>query len=355
MRSHPSLAPKAAVDGRIGTVTDSTDPLLAWLCSLLSDGAARRNATLCGQLGINANELRAALDELKTSGIEVIEPSDDEVRLARPFIPLDEAAVQAFLVPLQLKAHVKVRWSVDSTNTSLLNDARTNRLARNALTLLATEFQRRGRGRQGQRWHGAPGLSLCVSYGYCLPRGLGELSGLSLMCGIAVCDVLGRYGIETSLKWPNDLLIAGKKLGGILVEVHPSGERQTFAIIGIGMNIGRDAARDAFLGERGEALASTDLESAGAKQPIDRNQLVAELADALMQRLARFATSGFAPFQAQWNGLDAYRDRAVSIVDQGRSAAPAIARGVDALGRLCLDTDEGPRQLVAGDFSLRPV
>jgi BirA family biotin operon repressor/biotin-[acetyl-CoA-carboxylase] ligase len=173
------------------------------------------------------------------------------------------------------------------------------------------------------------------------------------MCGLAVCEVLARHGIGAGLKWPNDLLVDGRKLGGILVEVHPKRDDETIVVIGIGINVRRDGARDAFLGERADALAATDLKSAGAREPLDRNELVAELADALVGRLARFATHGFAPFQEEWNALDAYRDRVVALASHGDASAHGVARGVDAQGRLCLDTDAGPRRVVAGEFSLR--
>ncbi len=329
------------------------DNLLAALGSRLSDGRARTIDALAKQLGIAAAQISELLAELAGHGLELKHDEPGAVRLAERFLPLDAVLLKEHLARLRVDALAGVRWSIDSTNTALLRQARAAQLPEDRLTVLAAEFQSRGRGRQGNSWHGAPGVSLCVSLAQCLPRSVSDLSGLSLVCGVAVCVVLQRLGLAPALKWPNDLLVGGQKLGGILVEVHPVSELSSFAVIGIGVNVRPDAMRDALVRERVGALATTDLESAGARVPIDRNELIAEIADALAERLGRFARHGFAPFRDDWNQLDAYRDCEVTLLDRDDVGERGRARGVDDQGRLRLETADGARSIVAGDLSLR--
>ncbi|MGI9025796.1 MAG: biotin--[acetyl-CoA-carboxylase] ligase, partial [Burkholderiaceae bacterium] len=101
-----------------------------------------------------------------------------------------------------------------STNSDLLDEARSGRtFSRPAV--LAAEIQTEGRGRLGRRWQSALGASLTASYALRVARRLAELEGITLVCGLAVRDALARHGLRVDLKWPNDVLVDGRKLAGI--------------------------------------------------------------------------------------------------------------------------------------------
>src|SRR5882672_5073771 len=118
-----------------------------------------------------------------------------------------------------------------STNSVLLAE---KGLARPVL-LLADE-QTAGRGRRGRRWHSAPGAGLTFSLAVALRRPLRELAALPLVAGVAVARALHSLGVaRAALKWPNDLVVDGAKLGGILVETRMQGGA-SLAVIGIGIN-----------------------------------------------------------------------------------------------------------------------
>src|SRR5690606_17014668 len=131
---------------------------------------------------------------------------------------------------------VRVVTRCSSTNDILLREAPAHPV------LLAAEEQSAGRGRRGRRWHSAPGAGLTFSLGRQMRRPARELAALSLVPGVAVTRALRASGVASAaLKWPNDLVVHGAKLGGILVETR-SGASSAYAVIGVGINCRRDAA-----------------------------------------------------------------------------------------------------------------
>lgn len=211
--------------------------------------------------------------------------------------------------------------------------------------LLAAERQTDGRGRAGRRWVDAEGDSLSFSLAWHFGGDTGQLSGLSLVVGVLVAETLRARGWEAGLKWPNDILLDGRKLGGVLIETVSARPRAgTWAIIGIGINVHPHAERD--------AAAGTDTASL-ADSGVDRNDLLAALADALADGLPMFDLRGFTPFVPRWQALHAYAGEAVDLVDRGRLMQQGIARGIDDMGCLLLDTRVGRVAVVAGDVSLR--
>src|SRR5687768_14521915 len=119
----------------------------------------------------------------------------------------------------------------------------TNDLALKAQSpvLVAAEEQTAGRGRRGRRWHSAPGAGVTFSLGRRIRRPVRELAALSLVAGVAAVRALRAMGVDNAcLKWPNDLVVDGAKLGGILVET-----RTGIAVIGIGINCRRNRVLEA--------------------------------------------------------------------------------------------------------------
>src|SRR3990167_256707 len=108
---------------------------------------------------------------------------------------------------------VRVVERCNSTNTMLLEEKGSG------CVLLVAEEQTAGRGRRGRRWHSTPGAGLTFSLALRVKRPARELAGLSLAAGVALCKALRALGVaRAALKWPNDLVVDGAKLGGLLVE-----------------------------------------------------------------------------------------------------------------------------------------
>jgi BirA family biotin operon repressor/biotin-[acetyl-CoA-carboxylase] ligase len=233
---------------------------------------------------------------------------------------------------------IEVVKETASTNADLLARAGSLR----APLLLIAESQTAGRGRAGRAWQAARGSSLTFSLAWKFARPLHELTALPLAVGVAVCDALQDCGIKTALKWPNDILSAGAKLGGVLVETVRQGS-YTLAVIGVGINLSLD-----------ENLAGRiGFPAASLEGKVDGNLAMARLADALCDALPVFEAGGFPAFTERWNRLDAYAGKPVRIVDGGTVRHEGIAAGVDDVGRLKLNTPQGAIVVMSGDVSLR--
>ena len=244
---------------------------------------------------------------------------------------------------------VTVLPETDSTNSEL---ARLAPAEQHAHAILA-ERQTVGRGRRARKWHSPAGGNVYFSLGWQFRQSDLPLSTLPLVTAIAAANALKRAGLEKhGIKWPNDILVEGRKLCGILVEMKMAGDHST-AIIGIGINVRmpssprEDPAR---IIDR----PWTDLEShlAPIQRPCDRNQLAAGLLDQLLAALDRFELSGFESFESAWKGYDLLESGPVTLETDG-GAIMGTAHGVNDHGELLLSLDNGEtRSFSAGEVSV---
>ncbi|CAM2341276.1 biotin--[acetyl-CoA-carboxylase] ligase [Burkholderia vietnamiensis] len=292
-------------------------------------------------------------------------------------------AGDAHIARNRLDAHLDAApraWPLDivaatgSTNADLANRLKALPRTANALPapLVRVAFeQTAGRGRQGRPWFAQPGNALLCSVGCIVPRPVDALGGLSIAIGVALAEGLATLpldgGTRVALKWPNDLLltstegdttrIAGK-LAGILIETVWNTDDATAVVIGFGINVRGTqavAAQVDALRARDAALASglppAALSAACASANL--TDTLAAALNALTPALAQFASDGLAPFVPRWHALHAYAGREVVLLEQGVERARGIATGIDATGRLLLDTPDGVQAIAAGDVSLR--
>ncbi|MBI5899970.1 MAG: biotin--[acetyl-CoA-carboxylase] ligase [Rhodocyclales bacterium] len=256
-------------------------------------------------------------------------------------MPATIAAIAARLGPAARRFDIDVLDSCDSTNAVLL--ARAEAGAPSGTVVVARE-QTAGRGRRGRSWFASPGDSLTFSLLWRFAPGTAP-AGLSLAVGLAVADAMTKVGAHgTALKWPNDILKDGRKLGGILVELLPGAPHA--AVIGIGLNLRLAATMP---NELRVASAALDLPDA------DPNALYALLLTRLLERLEQFATSGFAPMRDAWTVRHAYQDAPVVLSADFGAARQGICRGVDADGALLLESEGRVERVLSGEVSLRPV
>lgn len=231
---------------------------------------------------------------------------------------------------------VRVLGSCTSTNSLLLDEpSRTP-------VLLATETQTAGRGRRGRRWYGEPGRAIAFSLARTVRRPAREFAALSLVAGVAAARALRALGAAVSLKWPNDLLHAGGKLGGILVETRGAAR----VVVGIGINYRADAA----LRKRVRRPVAS-LEEAVCPLP-SRNLVVARVADALMDALDAFEAGGFATVRDEWLALDAYAGQRLRVRLADGTSLTGISAGLADDGGLRLQTRSGLRAVRSG--TVRP-
>jgi BirA family transcriptional regulator, biotin operon repressor / biotin---[acetyl-CoA-carboxylase] ligase len=223
---------------------------------------------------------------------------------------------------------VRVSERCTSTNDVLL-------AAGEADVLLAAEEQTAGRGRRGRRWHGAAGSAVTFSLAKRVHRAPRELPGLALVAGVGAARALRALGAErTALKWPNDLVLDGAKLGGILVETR-SHDGATLAVIGIGLNCRRDPGLERRL-RRTVAWLERYIE-------VDRNRIIGRVAASVIEALALFEARGLAPLRAAWESMDAHAGERLRLRLADGRVVTGVARGLDEDGALRLQTARGLR------------
>jgi BirA family biotin operon repressor/biotin-[acetyl-CoA-carboxylase] ligase len=257
---------------------------------------------------------------------------------------IDPARLHILLGEARRRFTVEVLRECSSTSTLLLERARP---ATPSGLLLVADRQTAGRGRRGRSWSSSAESSLTFSLLWRFAGKVAQLAGLSLAVGVAVARALEASGVSRiGLKWPNDILFDGGKLGGILVELE-SEPASMLAVIGIGLNLQLPPAdTDEFL-HRPAALAQ-------ALSPVpDRHQLLAQLLIELAAILDRFSAAGFGAVRAEWQAHHVWQDRPVRLLNGGLLDREGICLGADADGALLLRTAAGVERCLSGDLSLR--
>jgi BirA family biotin operon repressor/biotin-[acetyl-CoA-carboxylase] ligase len=315
------------------------------LLRLLSDAGFHSGAVLARELGASPGAIRLALRELESLGLGLERMRGRGYRLAEPYDCLDAAAVRAQLGAHARPLRVELLDACASTNSLLLDRARGGAPAGQ---VIACELQSAGRGRRGNNWQSGLGDSLTFSLLWRFAQGPAGLSGLSLAAGVAVARALAAVGVaDVQLKWPNDLLHAGRKLGGILIEVHSDGPDSTAAVIGIGLNVRlHPSLRD------GIGQAVTDVASISNEMP-QRNRLLAAVLVELAQVLQDFAQHGFAPLRHEWIARHAHQGKPITLSSGDGNTVTGRAAGVAEDGALLVETARGVERFVSGELSLR--
>jgi len=215
--------------------------------------------------------------------------------------------------------------------------------------LCATDWQTAGHGRRGKGWDSQRG-NVTFTYRRRLNRPALDLLGLSLVAGIAVVTQLReRVGVDANLKWPNDVLVEGRKLGGLLIELMPvaGNPKATDVLTGIGVNVRHQPEFDNL------GIGATSLEHLGRSPELDRDELIAALAVSVESLYTEFEAAGWASFESRWKQVDALFGRSVAV--SGGSELSGTAAGVSSNGALLVDTGAELIPVMAGEVSVRPV
>lgn len=320
------------------TLTSTQQQLLR----LLADGTFHSGTALGTALGVSRTAVWKALDGIAALGIDLERAPRLGYRVAGGIDLHDGERIRAALgtQARALLAELQVLTVTESTNEAAKGFAPVS--GQGACCL--AEYQTGGRGRLGRTWASPFARNLYCSLAWDFDDGIAALEGLSLAVGVAVRRALAGLGAgDIGLKWPNDLLRDGRKLGGILVEVAGDPEGRCRAVIGIGINVAMPAAAARTIHQPWSDLA--DL-------PISRNALAAAVLTELLPLLRDFPTHGFRAHRAEWEANDHYRDRPVSI-RAGNHLHEGIARGVNDHGALALECTDGLLWFSGGEVSLR--
>jgi BirA family transcriptional regulator, biotin operon repressor / biotin---[acetyl-CoA-carboxylase] ligase len=323
----------------------------------LADGAVHSGEQLAAGHGLTRSAIWKAVGALQELGVTVEATPNRGYRLAAPIVPLDAGQMCAQLAP-EVRARLRrgeVAWSLASTNSALLAPAAhaaRSELGAGQFDFLAAEYQSAGRGRNARQWFAPPGGALCLSLGWSFASLPKAASALSLAVGVCVVRALATVApLAVRLKWPNDLVVDDRKLGGMLMELRAEGAGPAYVVIGIGINcaLGEEVTRRV----RSTGAEPVDLASLGVPR-CDRNRLAAALLDHIVRGVLDFEQAGLARFAAEWTTADALAGRVVSVkLAQGEFVGHA--RGIDADGALCVQGNDALRRFNSGEVSVRAV
>ena len=308
----------------------------------LADGRFHSGAELGEALGISRAAIWKRMRRLEELGLAVESVRGKGYRLSQPLDLLDPEALEAAFRGQAVLRFLPVTESTNGDALALAGQGVSSPV------VVTTEFQSAGRGRRGRAWQSPFGANLYISVLYELAGGYSALGGLSLAAGVAVARALEREapGLKPGLKWPNDLLVDGAKLGGVLIELAGEMDGRVQVVVGVGLNV-------AMSDRQADAIDQNwiDLRRACATPPA-RTRLAAAVGQELLAMLERFAADGFAPFMADFQALDLCRDRAVTLHGSD-GARYGMALGVADDGALCVEIDGERRYVHGGEVSLR--
>jgi len=210
--------------------------------------------------------------------------------------------------------------------------------------VVIAEEQTAGRGRHGRVWMAAPGSSLLLSVVLRPALPPEALARVTLLGAVALAEALAALGLQPGIKWPNDVQLGGRKVAGILAEAVWEGEALRAVVLGIGVNVRRDALPPEAL----TAYRATTVEAALGR-PVLRGALLADL----LARLDAWAERLDGPdLLAAWARYSVTLGRRV-VVASGDERLSGLAEAVDGHGALLLRLDDGSqRRLLAGDVTI---
>ena len=320
----------------------------AQILAKLADGQFHSGQELANHMGLSRSGVWKLIQNLQSKGVEVFAVQGKGYRLSQPIELLSKEHIQCEVATriTDFSGDIAVLWETESTNQYL--SQRNTRDAISGATCLA-EWQSAGRGRRGRTWISPLGGNICLSQLWRFTSGPAQLSGLSLAAAIAVVRVIHQCGATgAGLKWPNDILIEGQKLAGILLEINGESNGPSNVIVGIGINV---RLPESSLQEIDQPVTSLE---AVLGRTIDRNQFAARLICELLEVSQKFSEHGFAAFLEKWLDLDVYLNQKINLsLPSGNISG--INRGVDHSGALQVERGGQVYSYQSGEVSLRAI
>lgn len=309
------------------------------------EGSASGEA-MCRELGISRAAVWKHINTLRQQGYTIAACTRRGYHLA---------ATPETPVPGELLPRLHTRWlgrpyeflpSVDSTNHVVTTLAERGA---DAGTTVAADTQTGGRGRMGRQWHSPAGANLYLSLLLRPTLAPMQIPPLALVCGLAIHRAVQQVapGLNTAVKWPNDVWLEGRKLAGVLCEMRCEADRVHFLVVGLGINVNLQPAQL----PPALAPAATSLALA-AGRTFCRTELLAALLNALEPLYERWLADGLAPFVDELAACSPLTGRAVAV-NWGNERLCGTVTGLATSGALLLETAPGVcREIVAGDVHL---
>jgi BirA family transcriptional regulator, biotin operon repressor / biotin---[acetyl-CoA-carboxylase] ligase len=311
------------------------------ILNILADGQFHSGEALAQRFKVTRTTIWNAIQHAENLGVEVFSVRGRGYKLPQAIELLDKNLVLQAIGQQRAWFTLQILDEVASTNTHLMQQKGSAHA-----TCIAAHVQTNGKGRRGRTWVSQLGASLTFSLLWRFQCGASALSGLSLCVGVALVRALQAHGVnDAQLKWPNDVLIDGKKLAGILIELQGDLEGPSAAVIGIGINLNLPKKVLQRIDQPAIGLASIKM--------IDQNALLGGILKHLADVLSGFETHGFIGLRDEWLGYHVYENKPVRMLLPNGTDVSGVVKGVAEDGILLVETALGLQRFSAGEISLR--
>ena len=301
---------------------------------------------ICEQFGVSRTAVWKVMNQLKTEGYQI------ESVPNKGYMLMNEPDV---LSKSELESRIHTKWAgrkvyyydeTDSTN----NDVR--RLMADGEehgVLAVADMQTAGKGRRGRTWISPAGANIFMSIGLKPDFAPDKASMMTLVMALAVCDAVRDItGLDSKIKWPNDIVVNGKKICGMLTEMDAELDCIHSVVIGVGINVNQAE----FDEEISATATSLYLES---KQKVIRAALIESVMQYFERYYEQFMREGdLSELQKEYNDRLVNLDAKVRVLDP-KGEYDGVARGIDNLGELLVERDGGIVKVFAGEVSVRGV
>ena len=314
----------------------------------LADGHFHSGQLLADEFGVTRAAIWKQLSQFQNeTGLEVYSVKGKGYKLADPLELLDRRLIHEELSgsAKNLISELEIHDQIDSTNNYLMEKARAG-IATGHVCL--AEQQMSGKGRRGRSWVSPFGSNIYMSIYWHYPLDMAELSGLSLVSGLAVARALEAEGLQgIGLKWPNDVVWNRRKLAGMLLEVVGEQGGPSRVVLGLGLNTGMTM-------DQAEAIDQpwVDLNRIPGGKEISRNRLVAKLLNTLTDTLCQFDGAGNRSLVDDWKHYDVHYGKRV-VLKIGSRSIEGIHRGIDKNGAIQIQIGTKIETFHGGEISLR--
>ncbi len=320
------------------------------LLSRLSDGRLHSGQSLAQALGISRTAVWKHIQALRSFELDIHSVPGKGYSLPSPIELFDPQLLDALIDTNPHIEKVRVLFATESTNKYLLDRLPTESVHGH---VVLAEFQAAGRGRRGRQWLSPVASGLCLSIGWHFDTAPASLMALSLASGVAVLRALNKFGIgKLGLKWPNDIICDGRKLGGILLESRIEAAGTCDVVLGLGLNIKLPKRLTEKIDQ-----AVTDIAQNTAQNNMQlpsRNALARSIIADLADVFGRYAQEGFAPFIEEWRNSDSLSGQWAQLqLAQTQSEGEVL--GIDDNGLLKMRIDGEIKTFTSGELSIRAL
>ena len=305
---------------------------------------------LCNRFQVSRTAIWKIINQLKEEGYVIEAKQNKGYRLMESPDSMEAYEVKSRICTKWAGREVSYKKETGSTNIDCKQLAGAG--APHGMLAVAEE-QVSGRGRRGRSWQSPAGTSVYMSL-LCRPDFPPDKAPmLTLVMGLSVAEAVGRYtGLPAKIKWPNDVVVNGKKICGILTEMEMGLETKEiqYLVIGVGINVGNREFPEQLQG----IATSLYLESEEKDQKILRAVLVQYVMEAFEKNYELFLeTLDFSLLQENYNALLVNRDAEVKVLDP-KGEYTGMAKGIDKDGDLLVETKDGAvKKVYAGEVSVR--